>query len=478
MSKDNVAQPPSQSTPKTSNNGTPTSTVTSTVSSKTIAFPDSPTSALWNALQNLNQRYVFVRQIASIATIPTPERPRPDLYTPATFIHSLYPHLRVDNRVVAREWVRWKDRREVYALDYRPGCSQFHLGNLNTWLPSPIKPVKGDLTRWNLYLDHLFRSDSTYREWFMHWLAYPMQNPGFKLHTAVVFWSTATATGKSTLGYIIGRLYGRTNFAEITEAHLHGSFNWWAAGKQFIMGEEIKGSNSQKQADFLKSLITQKTVVINTKMTPQYELPDCINYYFTSNHEEAFYLEASDRRFFVHELGPERFDPYYAKNEFQPWLENGGYEAILYHLLNEIDLSKPILGGNSISADLAPFNPFSAAPQSGARQQMIDVGRSEAEIWLDRLADEPCAALGGRQWSLATGSELFDVYCEVKPRSKVPEKAFMNLVKKKLPLAYKGNQIRFPSGDRVRLYILDPSLDTSEWGAEQFASCHSSERES
>lgn len=430
------------------------------------------------ACEHFNTRYVFVRDIASIASIPTPQNPTPILYSPGTFMNSLYPHHRIEGRTIAREWVRWIDRREVHKLDYRPGQSQFHLGNLNTWLPSPVKPLKGDLTRWNAYLDHLFASDPTYREWFLHWLAYPLQHPGAKLHTAVVFWSTATATGKSTLGYIIGRLYGLSNFSEITDANLHDKFNYWAAGRQFIMGEEIKGSNSQKNADYLKSLITRKTVIVNTKNTPHYELPDCLNYYFTSNHSEAFYLEASDRRFFVHELGPTRFDPYYAKNEFQPWLEDGGYAAILYHLLNEIDLSKPILGGNSITSELAPFNPYSAAPQSHSREDMIEAGKSEAEVWIDYLQEAPSEALGGHEWALANSTELYVVFCEVCPRSKLPEKSFRNLIKRRLPLAYNGNQVRFPSGRRDRLYVLDSSVDMSEWTNDNFVSRHSCERES
>jgi len=428
-------------------------------------------------LENLNRKYCFIRQIATIASIPTPDHPRPDLYSPGTFVHSLYPHLRVSNMPIASAWVKWPQRREAYKLDYAPGQEQFYKGNLNTWLPSPIKPQKGNLTRWHHYLDHLFRSDPTYREWFLHWLAYPLQNPGSKMHTAVVFWSTATATGKSTLGYIMGRLYGLSNFSEINEANLHDRFNFWAVGRQFIMGEEIKGSSSRKNADYLKSLITRKTVNVNLKNTPNYEIPDCLNYYFTSNHEEAFYLESTDRRFFVHELGSERFDPFYARLEFQPWLEDGGYEAILHELLS-LDLSKPILGGNSITTEPAPFNPFSAAPNSKSRAEMINAGQDEAEMWLKSLSDTRISSLCGRDWSLATGHELYEVFCEYSKRSKIPEKAFQNTVKKVLSLAYNGNQIRLDNGDRIRLYVLNQERDMSNWTNENYVSCLSSERDS
>lgn len=435
-------------------------------------------SPLQSALHDLNHKFVFIKQIASIATIPTSHNPRIDIYSPNVFGNSLLAHMRVDGRSVPRVWLQWPGRREVYSLDYIPGKAQFDSKNrsLNTWLPSPIKPQKGDLKRWNSYLDHLFKSDSTFREWFLAWLAYPLQHPGFKLHTACVFWSRATATGKSTLGYIMGKLYGDSNFSEITEGELHSSFNPWVAGKQFIMGEEIKGSSSQKNADFLKALITRKNVTVNLKHAPQYILPDTTNYYFTSNHSEAFYLDTTDRRFFVHELGSDRFDPFYAKNEFKPWLEDGGYEAILHSLLN-IDLSLPIAGGNSITPDKAPFNPYAAAPQSRARAEMIETGKSEAERWVDLLVDAPREATN-REWTMASGQELYDIFREQRKHARVPEKAFLNLIARTLPRVYGGNQIRLASGARQRYFLIDSTADYKDWTNEQIVTQLASERES
>lgn len=416
--------------------------------SPAVKSPTVITQTLDAAKRALNAEFCFIERLPGIAVIPTPDDPELHIYSRGEFIQSVCSDRIADGKNVAASWMTWTGRNKVRNLTYAPGQTRIHSRQLNTWVESKIKPKPGDLKLWHLYLDHIFQSDSTYRDWFIAWLAYQFQHPGTKLHSAVVFWSSETATGKSFFGYLIAELFGEHNFAEINEAELHGSFNFWAARKQFVMGEEIKGSNAQKQADFLKSVITRKTVTINTKNTPHYTLPDCINYFFTSNRENAFMLDDTDRRFFVHRLADTKLDADYVSNTLKPWLAAGGYEAILHWLLNDVNLASPLASTGR------PFNPFGPAPQTVARRAMIDANKSESETWLADLRDRLESPL------ILTLDDFWDRY-HAATKSREPKARFKRWLSTQLVELYDGHQVRVEGYGRLRLFALG-SRDTCE----------------
>jgi hypothetical protein len=395
------------------------------------------------ALERLNREFCVVSRLPGIAVIPTADDPEIHIYSRGEFCQTICANRRTGGRAVAGEWMQWPLRREVKRLTYAPGRAQFEPKSdaLNTWIPSPIKPVKGDIALWTAYVDHIFQSDATHKDWFLAWLAYQFQHPGVKLHSAVVFWSAETGTGKSLFGYLMSELFGAHNFAEINEAELHGNFNFWAARKQFVMGEEIKGSNAQKQADFLKSVITRRFVTINTKNTPHYTLPDCINYFFTSNRENAFFLDDTDRRFFVHKLADVKLEADYVEHTLKPWLQNSGYSAILHELLH-IDLAAPLASTGK------PFNPFGPAPQTSARNAMIRANREDMDCWWDEyttnLPETPVVLALDDLWAL---------YLKYNRHAKDRQHQFkLKLGRRLLPL-YGGNQVRTDAGRR-RLFLV------------------------
>ena len=422
-------------------------------------------STLESALYDLNNRYVYVTQMAQVVRIPTLAHPEIDIYPPTVFTSSLE-RRKIGDHLVSRTWIDWPARRNVYKLCYDPGKDIITPdNNLNTWLPSPCKPRQGDLALFFDYLDRLFALDSTYRDWFIAWLAYPIQFPGTKLNTACIFWSRQTGTGKSMMGRIMCEVYGSTNSTVIKEAELHSQFNHWADGRQFVMIEEIKGANAEKHADALKAMVTQQTVWINKKNKAQYELRDCSNYYFNSNHPDALYLDPNDRRFFVHHIGDKKYPDEKWRNEFKPWAESGGYAAIHHYLKNEVELSKPIIGGRPYSLELHPFSPNAAAPQTAARLEMIANSRSDAETWVDDLIEWPANVLRGNQWTLCTMSELWGLFQQAYPRSPTKRKTFASAVRARRKAVYSDNDLQLSSGIRTKLYCVarNDSDDGKRW---------------
>ena len=194
------------------------------------------------------------------------------------------------------------------------------------------------------------------------------------MFTAAILYGIHHGTGKSQVGYSLGAVYGK-NFSEIKQDDLHGNFNSWAKERQFILADDITGSNKREDADVMKKMITQKSLRVNAKYVPEYELPDCLNYLFTSNSIDALYLEDSDRRYFVHEVKVEPLDEdFYI--EYDTWLKYEGGAAALFHYLRNLP-------------DLDLFNPAAPAMRTKAKERMTMDGLSDLGTWVRTLREAP-----------------------------------------------------------------------------------------
>jgi hypothetical protein len=257
---------------------------------------------------------------------------------------------------------------------------------------------EGSIKPWRELIGHLFSGEKPeYVKWFEQWLAYPLQHPGVKLFSAVVMWGGLHGSGKSLTGYTMGRIYGK-NFSEIADRDLLGNFNEWAENRQFVMGDEITGGEKRLSGDRMKSLITQRFLRVNPKYISTYIVPDCINYFFTSNHPDSFFLEDSDRRYFVHEVRVRPLSDAFYK-EYDKWYKSDAMGALFWYLLN---------------LDLTGFNPSGRPPDTGSKREMIDLGRSDAGAWCAALREDPAQMLsvGGKPlpYSLMTSEELHALF--------------------------------------------------------------------
>ena len=310
-------------------------------------------------------------------------------------------------------WLKWSLRADVDCLTFTPGGPEIIVTEpsgtngqavgsraYNTWRSWGVDPVRGSVKPFADLVDHIFCDVSAkVKDWFLDWCAYPLQNPGTKMYTSVAIFGVKHGTGKSLLGYTLGRIYG-TNFAEITHADLHSSFNEWAARKQFVLADDVLSSNRRGESDVLKKMITQKQMRINTKYIATYVVPDCVNYFFTSNHPDAFFLEDDDRRFFVHEVTRAPLaDSFY--KEYDAWLNGDGPSALFYYLLRR---------------KIGDFNPRERALATEAKRRMIEDGRSDVGVWIENLNENPKATMGafytGRE--IYTSGELLAVYDPLK----------------------------------------------------------------
>jgi len=332
------------------------------------------------ALHKMNEEVRYIQEPSAIIRLDTRQ-----VMHVRTFVNEAFaPRKHVDVKLVmtkegpqsklvekrtAQAWIDWPGRRVVKCLDYRPGQDIITTsGGLNLWRGWGCEP-KANKHYADLFtelVDFLCADiEDDHKKWFLQWLSYPLQNPGAKLRNAVVAWSTQQGVGKSLLAYLMKPIYGE-NFAEIGDDDLHSTFNPWAAGKQFILGEEITSRDESKFTVYnrLKSMISREKVRINVKYTPQYDVVDCLNYYFTSNSPKAFYLTDEDRRMFVFEVKGKPWDQK-KYDRFLHWEQTDGPAAVFHYLLNEVDCTS--------------FNPMARPPVTDAKLEMIESGSTDAD---------------------------------------------------------------------------------------------------
>lgn len=366
---------------------------------------------LVESLWSLNQQVVFIKNPGLVLDLNTGQKMSPALFRDSVFATRKHADwvLKPDGSVslksssAAASWLQWPLRFEAESLTYEPGKSRMVEDNpdrpkFNTWPGWGIEPKRGSVKPFLTLVDHLFTgADEKTRDWFLNWCAYPLQYPGTKLFTAVVLYGLKHGTGKSFLGYTLGRIYGK-NFTEITGADLHSAFNEWAECKQLVLADDVLGSNQRRDADLLKKMLTQQELRVNQKFVPSYVVQDCLNFFFTSNHPDAFFLEDDDRRFFIHEITvgplPEEF---YV--DYELWLAGDGSSYLFDWFLRR---------------DVEDFNPRAPALRTRAKAEMITDGRSDLGEWVERLKNTPDDVLrvGTKRLrsDLYTSKELLTLY--------------------------------------------------------------------
>lgn len=419
------------------------------------AEPLGLTKPLWV----INSRYAYVQDPGLIVNLATGAKIAPAAFKDHHHSTSQYQEreLKIDGSIsykpvsAAAAWLKWPLRLEVTRMAYVPGKERLHEGQYNLWAGWGVEPKAGDVKPFLTLLHHLFAGvKPEVLDWFLCWCAYPLQYPGVKMFSSVVIHGIKHGTGKSLIAYTLGKIYGR-NFTEINQRSLLDGSNEWADAKQFVLADDISGTNKRQDADVLKKLITQERVRVNIKYVPVYELRDCINYYFTANHPDAFFLEDDDRRYFIHEvIVPPMAEEFYV--EYDLWLASGGAAAVFDYLLKY---------------DTGTFNPAAPALRTDAKTRMITVSQSDLASWVRQLVATPDAMLrlGGVvvEKDIFTTKELLAFYDPEQKTGVTPNGMARELARAGVRVLCCGAPIRTADGAQSRYFAI---RNMDRWQAE------------
>jgi len=375
-------------------------------------------------IHELNQKICYVNEVDSIVKLEnfkqvTAERA---VNTYPGTIDAVNNNGNIVQKDLIAVWLKSPLRLNREKLVYSPGNSLLQdNGDLNIWTPFPVSPIKGSNKPFMELFNYLTEGlHSDHRNWFLCWLAYPLQNMGIKISSAVVLRSDMTGTGKTLLGITMSRIYGK-NYAKISQEQLYSQYNDWCSGKQFIHSDEITGTDKRRDIDKLKELITQEVVTVNAKYQVPYTIRDMANFYLTSNQVTPVYIDDKDRRFFFHDVPEYRLDQKFYRS-YGELLNNKKFiSAVYYYLKNEVNCEK--------------FNPYAEPPVTESKKDMIEFNYSEAEAWMHLLHEDPDQVLrtDGIKWNkceLFSNSQLFERFKLEHEQSRITKQGFGHALKR------------------------------------------------
>lgn len=265
-----------------------------------------------------------------------------------------------------------------------PGCVNTFTG----WKTNPDPNA-----RCSKLIEHLFlicEEDDRVFEWVLKWLAYPIQHPGAKMHTALVVFGEREGTGKSMFFDAVSRIYGREYSRHVDQKLMTSRFNMWLSHKLFVVADEVVTSKERRELKgILKNLITSPVHQLEEKNMPVVEEDNLTNFVYLSNEMQPLALDWFDRRYmcirYNAELPPEYF------KELADEIENGGVNALCHFLMN---------------VDLEDFEPSTRPIETQATRDLKELGTDSARRFILEWLNEETPFLIGP----ASSQDLYRAY--------------------------------------------------------------------
>lgn len=343
-------------------------------------------------LRDLDDQYVMVRSPACIRHINKPDRIFRLSNTDFEIIHN-DPVTSTDpstgKAISVPVGLLWKkhypERPEVDSAGYFPNRPKIFEDKLNLWPGWGVEPKRGSTQVWQKLLRGVFGNRPKLIHWFEQWCAYPIQNPGAKMLTAVFIWGGGQGTGKSSIGEFLVRIYGADSGGQLlSDDALNDKYNGWLEHTGFATVDDLSAENPKLLRAHLKRLITAPTIPVRRMYQEHSAVENHCNFMFTSNSISSIPLdESGNRRFFVIQAPnkPEHPIEWYTQT-MDRYLHTSGPSHVMYRLLHDIDCSK--------------FNPRASAPETEDRTNAVAVSAPEIGVWLKEIVDDTAAWLDQR----------------------------------------------------------------------------------
>jgi len=298
-------------------------------------------------IEQLNAEYAVIRNGGSVCVLQEQRGGGVAFLTRSDF--SL---LMANRRVTSGErevtadkfWLGHPDRREFPGgVVFKPGLESGG-GEYNLWRGWAVEEEEGDFgVGWELFLEHLWinvcHQREDLRDYLLGWMAHRVQRPWEVPGSAIVLVGVP-GCGKSLVFRLLGELFG-DHYMTVTQGdHLAGKFNYHLANKCLVLADEATWGGDKVREGVLKTLITEKTKMVEMKGRDSFSIANCIGLGVCSNHDWVVPVDAGDRRYFITKvLGGRVGDhDYWDRVVAQMSVEGGGLGRMLYDL-RRMDLS-------------------------------------------------------------------------------------------------------------------------------------------
>jgi hypothetical protein len=248
--------------------------------------------------------------------------------------------------------------------------------------------------------------EDEYAAYFLNWLALPLQKRGYRTKVAVVFISEQ-GCGKGTIvNDLVGTLiYGndvnsgmRGAYVKLEDVEtLIGRFNSHAVNRLLInLDESGSFGGAYKQADKLKTKITESTITCELKHLNATTQTEVSNIVFTTNKKNCIKVETGDRRFALFQCS-------------ERYINDVKYFAHILELYKQQDMLRHFYAF-LMQRDLSGFNTHDPRqiPRTSTRMTMMSTQISAEVRFVQKLVTYVDEEL---RYKLATGAECRLLYC-------------------------------------------------------------------
>jgi len=185
----------------------------------------------------------------------------------------------------------------IYLPGQPPLIERGELKHFNFWTDCGAKSEEGDIDPFTAHAE-LILPDETERNIMLDWMAYNVQQPGKKIHWALLI-QGVQGTGKSFFGEAMRLVLGKKNVSNPSNEAIHEPYTGWQKSCQLVVVEEMMARGRLELMNKLKPMITQDIAVIRDMYKPAYEQPNCFNLFLFTNYKDAIILDDDDRRYGV-----------------------------------------------------------------------------------------------------------------------------------------------------------------------------------
>lgn len=240
-------------------------------------------------------------------------------------------------------WFTSPRRRFYGGIELSPNGSHTS-GYYNMWRGFHFEPKKGDWSKFRAHIRNVICGGvEEHDAYMMAWLANCVQKPAYPGQIAVSL-RGGQGTGKGFFLRNFGELFGVHYIQLDSTRHLTGNFNAHLHNAIFVFADEAAWPGNKAAVGALKRLITEPTLSIERKGMDIMSVPNRIHLAMASNEHWVIPAEIDERRFFVLDVPKTVVGNYQWFTELTHELQHGGYEAMLYDLLeysSSVNILKP-----------------------------------------------------------------------------------------------------------------------------------------
>lgn len=267
-------------------------------------------------------------------------------------------------------WYDNPKRRQYDYIGFSPSGDTPNTYNL--WKGFACESIPGEIQP---YLDHIKNNvcsgNQEYYDYLIGWMARTVQFPGSPGEVAIVM-RGGRGTGKSFFATKFGDLFGRHFLQVSNSGHLVGNFNSHLRDTIVLFADEAFFAGDRRHASVLKTLITEKTIPIESKGVDVETAPNYVHLLMASNEDHVVPAGGDERRFFVVDVGSDVKQNSKYFRDIAELMDNGGREALLHFLM---------------TYDLKGYNVRDVPKTDALKEQKLLSLNVEQEWWYQKLCE-------------------------------------------------------------------------------------------